>query len=272
MIKKLYLILISAIVLNASSFDEKIINVIGYSEFNENRGLINHIFRDKTGLYSGDSINYIPVIEKLKNNGLLNVGYSSPQNVTITYIINYDPIKSLKIVNDSLKSLGYYHYFTKKLVYNENSDLIWTISLKTEAAIDPLMLSKELAKNNSRVIDIKKEGYTKWVYTIDTSDSILSRAKKLILGEKMSFRKPLKPYFIKVDTANKIDIYSKSGNQWFPNVVFYDRHLNILEIIKEDKRTKKISLDMPIATKYIKIDDIYTLTNLRRGLSVMIKE
>lgn len=272
MIKKLYLILICTVVLNAASFEEKVINLIGYETYNENRGLINYIFKDKATLYKDGNINYIPVIERLKNNGLLNVGYSSPQNVTITYIINYDPIKSLKIVNDSMKSLGYYHFFTKKLVYNENSDLIWSVNLKTEAAIDPLMLSRELAKNSSRVIDIKKEGLTKWVYEIDTSSSSLAKAKSLIAGEKVSFRKPLKPYFIKVSNIKRINIYSKGGNQWFPSVVFYDRHLNILEIVKENSKKKFLTLRVPSDTKYIKIDDIYTLANLKRGLSVMIKE
>ena len=77
---------------------------------------------------------------------------------------------------------------------------------------------------------------------------------------------------IKIDTANAINITSKSGNRWHPNVVFYDNELNVIEIVKENSLQKSLRLDVPIDTKYIKIDDIYTLTNLRRGLSVMIKE
>lgn len=266
MVRKLCLILISTIVLNASSLDNKIINIIGYQTFNENKGLIDHIFAN-----NGSNTNFITILQKLKNNGLLNVGYNSPQNVTITFNINQDPIKSIKIVSDSMKALGYYHYFTKKLEYNENSDLIWTINLKTEAAIDPLMLSKELAKHNSKVVDIKKEGFTSWMYSVDTSYSSLSKAKRLVSGQAMNFRKPLKPYFVKIDSASTILINSKPGNQWFPQVVFYDRHLNILEIIKEDSKQKQMILPVPNDTRYIKIDDIYTLANLKRGLNVTIK-
>lgn len=258
--------------LNAASLNERIINIIGYDEYRINKGLIDHLFSNKKAYYKNGSLNYILVMSKLKHNGLLRVGFNSPQNVEITFNISHDPIKSLKIISDSLKALGYYHYFTKKLVYDENTKLTWTITLKTEAAIDPLMLSKELFKHNSLIFDVKKEGNTKWMYTINTSKSTIFKAKKMIKGEKVDFRKPLKPYFINIDKAASINILSKPGNQWFPYVVFYDTHLNILDIVKEDKLYKSIRLEIPEETKYIKINDIYTLANLKRGLSVIIKE
>ncbi len=53
------------------------------------------------------------------------------------------------------------------------------------------MLSAELANNNCEFVDIRKEGYTKWVYVINTSNSILSQAKLITSGERVDFRKPL---------------------------------------------------------------------------------
>ena len=264
--------LILLVSLNANNINEKIINIIGYSEYSQNKGLIDHLFADGDAYYRSGSINYIAVMQKLKNNGLLKMGYNKPQDISITFNISHDPIKSLKIISDSLKSLGYYHYFTKHLVYNEDSTLTWTINLKTEAAIDPLMLSAELAKHNCKFVDIRKEGYTKWMYTINTSNSIISKAKVISAGEKVDFRKPLKPYFVKIDNARSIDILSKPGNQWFPHVVFYDEHLNILNIVKEDSKHNNLQLEIPEETEYIKIEDIYTLSNIKRGLSVIIKE
>lgn len=272
MIKKLCLILISAVALNAASFNQRIAYIIGFGEFNENRGLIEHLFSNKSEFLKNGSMNYIAVMEKLKENGLLKVGLNSPKKVSITFLISHDPIKSMKIISDSLKSLGYYHYFTKELVYDESKNIIWTINLKTGAAIDPLMLSKKLATNNCQFDDIRNEGYTKWIYSIDTSRSTLSKAKQLIAGEKVDFRKPLKPYFIKIDRASSLYVASKPGNQWFPQIVFYDVHLNILDIVKEDNSKSSLSLRVPEETRYIKIDDIYTLANIKRGLSVMIKE
>lgn len=272
MIRKFCLVLISVVVLNATSFNQKIANIIGFGEFNENRGLIEHIFSNKAEYIKNGSLNYVAVMEKLKNNGLLKVGLKVPKNVSITFLISHDPVKSMKIVSDSLKALGYYHYFTKELIYDDNKNLTWTINLKTGAAIDPLMLSKKLAANNCQFDDIRNEGYTKWVYSIDTSNSTLSKAKKLIVGEKVDFRKPLKPYLIKIDRASSLSVTSRPGNQWFPQIVFYDSRLNILEIVKEDNKQSSFELEIPEETSYIKIDDIYTLANIKRGLSVMIKE
>ncbi|MGB6327827.1 MAG: hypothetical protein WBF48_02775 [Halarcobacter sp.] len=264
--------LILFVSLNASGFNEKIINIIGYDEYKQNKGLIDHLFSNEGAYYKNGSLNYINVMQRLKDNGLLGMGYNEPQDLNITFKISHDPIKSLKIISDSLKALGYYHYFTKYLVYDENSSLTWTIKLRTEAAIDPLMLSRELSTYNCEFIDIRKEGYTKWVYTINTSNSIISQAVLITTGEKVDFRKPLKPYFVKIQKASSVNILSKPGNQWFPQVVFYDRHLNILNIVKEDSKHNNLQLEIPEETKYIKIEDIYTLSNIRRGLSVLIKE
>ncbi len=272
MLKKLFFILIFCLSLNATSLSQRIVNIIGYEEYRINKGLIDYLFSNEADFYQRGAVNYIKIMEKLKDNGLLKISFTTPMDMTITFHINHDPIKSLKIVTDSLKSLGYYHYFTKELTYDEEKNIIWTINLKTEAAIDPLMLSKELYENRCFIFDIKKEGMTKWMYTIDTSNSILSTATKVIADEKISFKKPLKPYLLEIENLKRIDIISKPGNQWFPYVVFYDEHLNILKIVKENEQKRGIRIDIPEYTKYIKIEDIYSLTNINRGLSVIIKE
>jgi len=272
MIKKLSLFFVSVIFLNASILDNKIQNIIGYKEYSENRSLINYLFQNNSAFYSDGSINYITVMEKLKENGLLKVDLNKPEEISITFKISNDPIKSIKIISDSLTTLGYYRYFTKELIYKDDKTIRWSISLKTEAAIDPLMLSKELAKNNCRFIDIKQEGFVKWMYEIDTSNAILSNAYSISRNERIDFRKPLSPYFIKIDNAKILNIISKYGNQWFPRVVFYDKHLNILAIVKTNEKKDSLLLEIPEETNYIKIDDIYTLANIKRGLSVIIKE
>lgn len=272
MLKKLILfIILFTITLNASSFNQRVINIIGSKEFTKNKSLIDYIFAKKSAYYKDGIFNYVSVMQKLKENGLLNVSLSSPQDISITFITSDSPIKAMKIISDSLKKLGYFYYFTKKLTYTKDEVMVWSINLKTEAAIDPLMLSKELAKNNCRFLDIRKEGNKFWEYKIDTSNAVLDKAEKLILGEKIDFKKPLKPYFITFDNANTLSITSKNMNKWFPNIVFYDKKLNILNIVRRDYRTSFYRVNIPKNTKYVKIDDIYTLENIKRGLSVMIK-
>ena len=86
------------------------------------------------------------------------------------------------------------------------------------------------------------------------------------------FKKPLTPYFIRIDKAQSLYVASRVLNRWFPNIVFYDKHLKILKVVNEDRVHRNIRLSVPEETKYIKISDLYTLINIKRGLSVIIKE
>ncbi|NVJ53122.1 MAG: hypothetical protein HWD90_05465 [Campylobacteraceae bacterium] len=273
MMKKLLLIFTCAIVLNANNLNEKIIHLIGNNKFVENKGLINYLFSKQDNYFDvNGNIKYVDLLNTLQENGLLHLGFLKPEDLTITFNINSDPIKSLKIVSDSLKSLGYYHYFTKKLLYTKEGSLQWVINLKTEAAIDPLMLSREFEKHKTKPTDIIKEGQLNWVYDVDTSLSTFNDAKDLVTGEQIDLKKPLRPYFLKVSSSNKILINSKFGNRWFPHIVFYDRHLTIVEVIKKEQRHQKLEVEVPQYTRYMKIDDLFTLANIKRGLSVTIKE
>lgn len=250
---------------------EKIQNLIGEETYTKHKNLINFIFKNKDNYQYNESLNFIAIIKKLQENGLLQLGFDTPQDMMLEFHINNNPIKSLKILKDTLKSLGYYYYFTKQTQYDGNNNLIWTIKLKTEAAIDPLVLSKELLKKDCRMVDISREG-NKWSYAIDTNFANLKDAMYISNNERVKLNKPLKPYLLKVDPASYLYVASRILNKWFPNIVFYDKHLNILKVVNEDKLHKNIKIPMPDNTKYIKISDLYTLINIKRGLSVIIKE
>lgn len=265
MIKKLILIIACSVALNAN-LNVNIKNIIGPSAYNTHKNLINYIFKNKNAYYTNGQVNYVLLTDKLQNNGLLKLAYKSTNYVNVTFEINENPKKSLKILKDILKSLGHYYYFTQEATFDGN--FTWSIKLKTEAAISPLALSKALALRKCRVSDIRKEGSFNWHYSINTSNCQIYKAKDLITNNELSLKKSFKPYMIKVANINAININSNGGNRWHPNVVFYDNDLNIIEVFKENSLQKSLRLDVPIDTKYIKIDDLYSLSNLRRGISI----
>lgn len=261
-----------ALCVQANILDDKIENLIGSQDFNKHKNLINFIFKDTKKYMLSENINYSEVIKSLQENGLLKLSFAKPKDVIIEFHTNKDPVKSLKILKDSLKSLGYYYYFTKSTRFDGLHNLIWTIKLTTEAAIDPLVLSNELVNKNCRILDISKEENDKWIYKINTQNSTLSDTISIINGERVSLKKPLKPYMIKVSPARQLYIASRILNKWSPHIVFYDKHLNILEVIKKDRVHRNLRISIPQNTQYIKISDLYALINIKRGLSVVIKE
>ncbi|NQY52717.1 MAG: hypothetical protein HRT42_04010 [Campylobacteraceae bacterium] len=273
MLKAIFISFLLTSVLNASALMNKIENLMGEKEYRTHKNLINFLFKKESRYKSGNKILYIPLIKKLQDNGLLKLGLPYPQNIILEFKSSSDAIKTLKIFKNTLKSIGYYYYFIKKMSYKKDGQLAWTIQLKTESAINPLILSKELLRNSCKVIDITRDLDNKWTYVIDTRFGKLFEAKKVLSNEMIVLRKPLRPYFLEINANSKsIDIKSISSNIWFPYLAFYDKHLNILKVEKRDIRTKKLYLLLPENTKYIKIKDQFSLINIKRGLSITIKE
>jgi len=106
------------------------------------------------------------------------------------------------------------------------------------------------------------------IYNSATNASVY-RAEDLISSNQASLRKPTsKPYFVKVANASKVTISSSAGNSWTPVVVFYDNDLNIIGIVEKDSLHTSLKLDVPNNTRFIKIDDSYSLANIKRGFNI----
>ena len=140
--------------------------------------------------------------------------------------------------------------------------------MKTAAAISPLRLSQELQSINCNIVDIKREGNYKWDYSIDMRNSTIYKAENLVGNNQLSLKKPSKPYMVMIENASRISINSNAGNSWYPSVVFYDSDFNMIEIHEEDSLHNSLRLSVPNNTKYIKIDDLYSLANLKRGITI----
>lgn len=262
MIKKLILILTCTIALNAN-VNTQIRDILGPNDYDTNKNLIKYIFSESTN----EQIDYVTLISKLQSNGLLKLKYSSTKYIDVSFRISDTPKKSLLILKDTLNSLGHYYYLVQD-ARNDNNDFIWNIKLKTEAAINPLRLVKALEKNNCQVSYIKREGADNWIYSINSDNSNVYKAKDLITNNQLSLKKPLRPYLLKVSNANSLNIVSNRGNRWHPDVVFYDNDLNIIENFKDNSLHQNLRVDVPINTTYIKINDLYSLANLKRGISI----
>ena len=269
MIKKLIFVISLVVALNAG-LNTRVQSIVGYQSYKTNKSLINYIIQDKKSFYKNGKANYFQIVSRLKDNGLLKLELGALTYIDVSFNIRNSTFKTITIIKDILKSAGHYYYFTKSLDKKDNTSH-WTINLKTEVAIDPLILSKRLALANIEILNIKREGKN-WTYDIDAKKSFIYKSKDLVLNENTFIKTTAKPYFIKVLKGKSILFESKRVNKWHPNVVFYDKDLNIIEIFKKNEKYQTLSLDIPLNTKYIKINDYYTLANIKKGLFVTIKE
>ena len=266
MIRKLILIITFSVLLSAN-LDMKIKDLLGDAEYNTHKNLINHVFKNENNFYTNGKIDYTKITQELMNNGALKLNLPSNQNIYITFNVNNDPKKALKNLNDILRAIGQQNFITKQEIIVDDN-LKWTIQLKTAAAISPLRLSQELQSINCNIVDIKREGSYNWNYSIDTNNSSVYRAEDLVNNKQLALKKPNKPYMIEVSGAKVITMKSHAGNIWYPNVVFYDNSLKIIGTYQENSLHKSLRLEVPNSTKYIKIDDIYNLANIKQGINI----
>jgi len=270
MFKNLFLLFIFLTSLSGDILDDKIRNIIGEKTYLINKNLINLIFKKKDIFVINGKINYSKLFTTLKKNGLLDLKFDKPQYVNIEFDIIGNGFEGYKILNDTMESLGYGYFFTKSLKRVDN-ELRWDIVFKAEYMIDSVILIKELQRNRSKVIDVYKNSNNIWYYKIDFSKAVLCSAKVVQTDEKVRFKKPLRAYFIKIDNAKKISIYSKKLNNWFPSLVFFDKDLNVLKVIKKNRVYRKYNIDIPKDTVYIEITDLYNLINIKRGLTIILR-
>ena len=243
---------------------KKIKTLLDPKVYKENRAFIEIIFSPKKDFYRSERVDVVKVAQTLKDNGLLNLFFVKPQELTLDFKTSGAPLFFVKIMGDSLRNMGYYRYVTKESTLNE-SEFVWTITLTSEYATDPLILQKELQKNGCDIIDIQRESSVHWTYTVDMRDANLD-IERLDQDKEFQLKRSLYAHWLDVSAVQKLKIKSSSRNNWYPYIAYYDRSMHLLEVIKKDKKVRTLYLEIPRYAKYIKISDLYTLKNIRDEL------
>jgi len=256
--------------LNANNLDDKIENLIGANNFVKHRNLISNLTVNKNLFHLGEDLKYSKILDMLNQNGLLKLRFDSPKKVEITLIVKNKPMKAMKILKDTLVNLGYSYYFTDSLTYKDNV-LIWKINFKSEYMLDPYIFNKDLNKNEAQIVNINRISETNWEYELDMQNAKLENTLKVEKNERIRLKKPLKAYLIKVNDAKQLSVASKKYNHWYPKISFFDKDLKVLGVIKKYTMYKGLKINIPFDTYYIKIEDNYTLLNIKRGLTIVLR-
>lgn len=270
MIKKLFLFFILISFSSADILHDKIKNLIGQKQYDIHKNLINLLLKDRYNYESNGQIRYYNLVKILRENGLLDLKLSSPQEINLEFKVLNKPLKGYKFLKETIENMGYRYYFTSQ-IQKEEEGLVWKIRFKTEYMLNPQILLKELQQKNCKIANIENRGSNTWYYEIDFLNSKVNEAVKIDKDEKVAFQKPLKPYFITFDEVKSITVISRKLNNWFPHIVFFDEDLNILKTIRKDRVYKGFRASVPKGSKYVKISDNYNLINIKRGLSIIAR-
>lgn len=273
MVKKLSIsLLIFTLSLNAGLVDEKVKNLVEKDSYLVHQKLIDIIFKDKKKFYKpSKDIDIVKISKYLKKSGLLNLFFEKPQKLTITFNTNQNPLFFMKLITDSLNSMGYFYFITKE-AKRETDIFSWSITLVTEYAIDPVIFAKELKKRDCEIIDILRNSKYNWEYLIDISKASVAIAQSIELNRDTQLEKSIEDYWLKIQKGESLKIVSEPLNSWYPYIAFYDSKLNLIGLYKNrDSIIKSLNVRVPDSCRYIKISDSFTLNNIKNGFRVYLK-
>lgn len=251
--------------LNVSDpLETKIQSFLSPENYQKNKNFVEAIFDPKESFYKNDRVDAVKVIQTLQENGLLNLFFQTPQEIRLNFKTNSSPIFFVKIMSDTLSSLGYYKYVTVAST-RDASEFVWSISLIAEYTTDPLLLQEELKKKSCEIVDIQRVDDKEWSYLIDISHAKLN-VDQLTSGKNLTMKRSLYEHWLDVSKIKTLDIRSSKRNHWYPYIAYYDNALHLLQVIKKDEVHDSLDLVIPKNAMYMKISDLYTLKNLKDEL------
>ena len=257
--------------INANELHNEIGNILGKNSYLAKKKFLSIIFKDEQKFYIGSKVDIHKVLSTLKDNNLLHLDFKRSRELHLSFATEQNsPLIFIKMVQNTLNTLGYNTPSTEK-VMRDYSGFMWKVILKTSSAVDPLLLANELIKQGCYISKMKRYSKVNWRYNINISDIDIVK-KDTEFNKKFYLKKPLNPYWIDVENAKTVVISSSRANSWHPYIVFYDRDLKVLDTISKELKSYNERLSIPTDTKYVKISDIYTLENLKRGLSIYISK
>ncbi len=270
MVKHFFILATLLSYIYANTVTNAIKDVLGKSEFNSKKKFIEIIFKDKDSFKDGSYLDYPKILQKLRDEGLLKLStVSSPLRVAFTTNSGNNQI-FIKVVKDTLFSLGFSNIDTIKVV-KRGKKFIWVVSLGNNYMLDPLLFSKSMKEKNIYIEGLKRYSVTNWNYVLNVKNAVII-PKKLEYNDIIKLQKSLRSYWLNIEDAKKVQIQSSLNNSWHPYVVLYNKDLKIISTVKKDKKTSKLDINVPSDAMYLKIDDLYTIKNIRDGLNILIQK
>ena len=242
-------------------------NLIASETYNSNLNKINSLFANEAAFRdSRGNIDYERVTEVLRQNGLLKLNYSDGANMTLGFESVGSPLLLMKVVSDALSNMGY-KYFLTSSIENTPKMVRWSVFVSSRALVSPGALYTELLKANAYIKGIARVGQFDFAYVIDLSKA---RIKTQEYVPDAAPKRPLEAYFYRVSGASAVEINAQAADSWVPLVRVFDSNLNLIKQIKESEKRSNLNVELPANAAYIRIDDAFSLENIKRGLSIRI--
>lgn len=253
----------------ADVIDEIVENLIGKESYITNQNFIKRIFTKKENFYIKDDYpNYFKITQVLKENGLMYLGFQEPIEVSISFKAKTRPIFLTRAINNILSSVGY-SYFTISRAKYSGGDVYLTFSLVAEHSVDPVIVLAELKKRGILAKKVVRKNRANWFYELEIVNSSIVNAVFLKNNERFELKNISGEYWLSVDRAGILSIMKKNTKVgWSPRIVFYDKNLQVLEILTQRDFAVSTDVNVTDKTSFIMITDLNNPARLKSGIAV----
>lgn len=257
---------LNALSISNQNLDNAVRNVLGENNYALNAKFIERLFGKTSSYLDGENVNYYRICQVLKQNGLLKTNFGSPQNLEVSFLATSAHKAFSLALFESLRDMGYYSLTNRAI--NKNGDSIQiTINLTAEYAIDPVILQEKLASFGFKAIDIKRILDSSWSYTFIPITPNLPKASTLKVGEQTKTANLKGEYLFKLNNIKNLYITS-SSQIWHPNIIFYDKNMNIISVQTSEEKTQAINISVPSGANFMRVGDMFLPGNIKSGISI----
>ncbi|MDR2789613.1 MAG: hypothetical protein LBB59_01325 [Campylobacteraceae bacterium] len=269
MVKYAFLFIVCSAALFANAALEKA-NSFANTKAASSKNLVSFLFQNEDKyIDKNGSIDSILILKTLRDNSLLELYFKEPQELEMTFTTQQNPLIFVRVITESLNSMGYNFFITKRAVKTPE-EFTWTISLSTQNVPNPLLLNENFKAHGCAVLDIEKEG-NNWIYKIDSRNAKIDTIP-LNAKVRTNLKKPLTPYIFSItDSMETMTFWAHASDHWYPKISFYAQNLQLIKTVEQDRIAQSIKIKPPKGSAYMKVEDRYTLENIKRGLSVLVE-
>ncbi|MCX2682718.1 hypothetical protein OQH60_01685 [Campylobacter sp. MIT 21-1685] len=229
------------------------------------------LFSDSSYEDENGNLDLNQISRLLKTNSLLNLTLPSPQSFKLNFKAKADAVLFFKILNDVLNDAGYVYFIPTDLILRDGR-IDYTIQVQSQYILDPGTFYMLLKANSVYIENVKHTDAYTYEYDLNFDNVKLSSNINLALNTPKSLEKPLKDYVFSLQGAKSIFIQSNAADNWFPKLLFLDKNLNLIQAVENKVKTTQFSQSIPNAAIYVIVSDMYSLDNIRRGLSITLKK
>jgi hypothetical protein len=269
LVKKTLVVLFFTVSLYAAALDESIRALVDERQYEKHKTLIDLLFKNEQNFYVGERVDVIKVVKVLKENGLLELFYEQPTMTYLKFTANTKQTLFLKLINDTLQEMGFTYYFIDSVKYS-GGKIEWSISYMGNYAVDPHLLASRLKIHDAHIDSIAKEANNKFEYVVNMHQAVYN-VDRLVPEQRIEIPKAIDDIVLDVSLGKKVVVQPLAGSFWYPEVVLYDKNLNIIDVITDDSVRKTLYVNLTNQTHYISISDLYQLENLNGGLRVKLQ-